>query len=299
MRAAITYRRDHTKMNVFETEVFNVAQSLSVDSTSLYHGTQSSLLQRFEKSSAPDAESPSSAIIIELSPILRCDFNADTFADFAHKLYIHVMNLAEGYDRVDVICDRYFDDSLKEQIRNERGQGPALIFGKQGKFPSDFTNSFLKNKNNKQRLNLFLSDRFSEHRQGDIKLTITKGTGILMNDDTLSYDPLINYNTAEKADQKLVRHMQFVKSGIKKVVLRTIDTDVVVFLLAYRYFSGNFECTVYAMLATGKSVNSYNINDLSIHLGEKKCQALPFFIVASSMKKSPFAITKWVKDGCY
>ena len=68
------------------------------------------------------------------------------------------------------------------------------------------------------------------------------------------------------------------KSGIKKVVVRTIDTDVVVFLLAYRYFTGNFECNVYAMLATGKSVNFYNINDLSIHLGEKKgCDSVSSF----------------------
>ena len=104
------------------------------------------------------------------------------------------MNLAEEYNRVDVICDRFFDDSLKKQIRNEMGQGPALTFEEQDKFPSDFTNYSLKNNNNKERLNLFLADRFSEHRQGDIKFTITKGTGILTNDDTLYYDPLINYN---------------------------------------------------------------------------------------------------------
>ena len=52
-------------------------------------------------------------MIIELSPILRSDFSADTFADFAHKVYICVRNIADGYDRVDIICDRYFDDSLK------------------------------------------------------------------------------------------------------------------------------------------------------------------------------------------
>ena len=277
LRAAITYRRDQAKL-LFQTEVFNVAQSLSVNTTSLYHGTKSSLLQRFKKSAAPYMEKSTSAIIIELSPILRIDFSADTFADFAYKLYVHVMNIAEGYHRVDIICDRYFDESLKNQTRDDRGQGPTLSFEENDKFPSDFKNSFLKNNNNKERLNLFLADKFSEHHhQADIKFTITKGTGILTNDATLSSDPLINYNTAEEADQKLVRHvLQCLKTGVKNIVVRTIDTDVIVLLLAYRYFAGNFDLNVYAMLAS-KDISFYNINELSVQFGEKKCQALPFF----------------------
>ena len=39
LRAAITYRSDHAKL-LFKSEIFNVAQSLSVDSTNLYHGAK-------------------------------------------------------------------------------------------------------------------------------------------------------------------------------------------------------------------------------------------------------------------
>ena len=63
----------------------------------------------------------------------------------------------------------------------------------------------------------------------------------------------------------------------KKIVITTVDTDVVISLLVYRRFAGNFDCNVPTMLETGKSISFYDINDLAIHLGEHKCQALPFF----------------------
>ena len=66
LRATI-YRR--AKM-LFKTEIFNTAQSLSIDSTNLYHGSKLNILEWLEKSPASSVPSPSSAIIIELSPIL-------------------------------------------------------------------------------------------------------------------------------------------------------------------------------------------------------------------------------------
>ena len=170
---------------LFKTEIFNTAQSISIDSTNLYHGSKSNILQRLEKSPAPGVPSPSSAIIIELSPILRCDFSANTIDDFAQTIYIHIMNIADGYDRVDIVCDHYFDNSLKSQTRIERGQGSVLIFDEHTKFLSDFKDNFLKNNNNKVWLNHFLADKFSEIHHGVMKLTVTKGSDILTNDETL------------------------------------------------------------------------------------------------------------------
>ena len=129
---------------LFRTEIYNVAQSLSTDSTTLYHGTKSNVIQRLEKSSAPTASSLSTSIIIELSPILRNDFSADTFT--------HLMHISDGYDPVDITCDRYFDNSLKNQTRNERGQGHIFMFDEHTKFPSDFKDKFLKINDNKERL---------------------------------------------------------------------------------------------------------------------------------------------------
>ena len=94
---------------LFETKIFNTSQCLSTDSNTLYHGTKSDILRRFDVISLPVPESvESSVLIVELSPILRHDFKPDTFLHFAHMVYDYIIKVDQDYDRIDVICDRYF-----------------------------------------------------------------------------------------------------------------------------------------------------------------------------------------------
>ena len=64
-----------------------------------------------------------------------------------------------------------------------------------------------------------------------------------------SVRPIIADDGAEQGysvDLNLVRHMlQCVKSSIDKVVVRTVDTDVIMLLLAYRHVVGNFSSNVF------------------------------------------------------
>ena len=91
-------------------------------------------------------------------------------------------------------------------------------------------------------------------------------------------DDFLTLNKAEEADQKIVRHMiQCFKSWIHHVVIRTVDTGVIVSLSAYRHHAQNFDSKVYALLvAGGKSVH-YETTEIALKLGEKVCQGLPFF----------------------
>ena len=83
---------------------------------------------------------------------------------------------------------------------------------------------------------------------------------------------------AEEADQKLDRHMiQCVSGGIKQVVIRTVDTDVLVLLIANRHYAGHFESNVYAYFGIGTNKCYYDINAIALQLGENTCQAMPFF----------------------
>ena len=266
LRAAITYRRDHVQM-LFKTEIFGTSQCLSVNNKTLYHGTKSNILRRFEKADCPEV-SPSSAIIIELSAILRCDFYAKTFVDFAYKIYNYIIDLWQEYDRIDVVCDRYFENSWKTQTGSDRGCGPVVMFDDESQFPSDFKDSFLKNNSNEEWINHFFANKL-QIRLGDKSLTITEGNGIKTNNNALSSDPLISVCFAEEADKKLVRHMiQCVRSGVKKVVVRTVDTDVLMLLLGYLHFAANFDSNVYAWFGVGKGTCFYSINVISIQLGE-------------------------------
>ena len=277
LRAAIQCRRDHAKM-LFKTEIFGASQCLSINSTTMYHGTKSSILQKIPECNTPEHHSAPSAIIIDLSAILRRAFNASTFLEFATQVYAHLFSLAEAYDRVDVIFDRYFKNSLKKQTRTTRGNAPTISFDDNTKFPGDFRDNFLKNSSNKEKLSAYLAKKLMEFHTGEKTLVVTTDDHIDTNNSILASETIINSNTAEEADQKLVRHMiQCVQSDMAKVVIRTVDSDVVIQLLAYRHRAGNFHSKVFVCFVAGKNTTFYNINDVSTTLGQKFCEALPFF----------------------
>ena len=276
LRGAIVYRRRHAQL-LFSGEIFGTAQSLAINETTPYQGTKSTLLNRFGTCEIPTIGS-SSAIVIELSPLLRNSLNVSTFGNFGEKLLGVVLRLAFGYDRIDIICDRYFEDSLKNQTRDGRGSGEMIEFDRNTKFPSDFKENFLKNSKNKDRLNVFLAEEFIQHYSGDKTLVITKNDSVLSNDETLCINMMLTPNTAEEADQKLVRHaLQCVRSGFNDVVIRTVDTDVLLLLIAYRHWETNTDSKVFGWMAASKDVDYYDINHISSILGEERCKAIPFF----------------------
>ena len=91
-------------------------------------------------------------------------------------------------------------------------------------------------------------------------------------------DDFLTPNKAEEADQKIVRNMiQCFKSGIHHVVLRTVDTDLIVSLLAYRHHAQNIDSTVLALLRAGGKSVYYDATEITLKLGEKVFQGLPFF----------------------
>ena len=138
----------------------------------------------------------------------------------------------------------------------------------------DFKESFLKNSQNKENLNNFLALKLLEFYQGYNSLTITKGDTIETNDESLLADSSINVCLGEEADQRLVRQViQCVTKGIKNVVIRTFNTDVLLLLIAYRY-AESFDSNIYTYVGAGKCKYSY---DILLKLGEHVCPALHFF----------------------
>ena len=275
LRSAIQYRREHAK-RLFSSEIYNYAQSLSDDGSDLYHGTKSNILQRFDKT---PAKQPMAALIVELSPMFRKVDHSRSFEMSSKKLYGEIGKLSSGYSRVDVICDRYFNDSLKTLTRIGRGQGPNIVFTDSTPLPGKFNETFLKNNNNKERLNIYLAEKFHNmFQEADKVFVMTKGETIISNSDHFLNDHFISYNTAEEADQKLIRHtIQSIKSGMEEVTVATVDTDVIISLIAYRPLAEHFECKVFASLSSPSGITNFDINKISQNLGPRKCRALPFF----------------------
>ena len=80
--------------------------------------------------------------------------------NFADKIYAYIIDIATGYDRVDIVCDRYFENSLKSLTRHDRGFGLLINFDGKSEFPTDFKDNFTKYPKNTENLNHFLAKNF-------------------------------------------------------------------------------------------------------------------------------------------
>ena len=166
MRSACEYRPEKAK-EVFQHEIFGVAQSLSISSQSMYHGSKSDVCKRlvaFRKQRVPPTESKS-VIIIEMSPVIRAKcasiVDAYSFSDLSVLLYHHIMFLGMEYDRIDLIYDRYFETSLKNDTRKGRGgNGTRFHFTDDTPLPNNMADNFLKNSQNKDDLGRYLAEKF-------------------------------------------------------------------------------------------------------------------------------------------
>ena len=99
--------------------------------------------------------------------------------------------MAEGNNRIDVICDRYFETSHKNLTRKDRGCGATLNFEEHTDF-RDFKDDFMKNPNNKEKLYCFHAEKLFQLHNGDTTLVVTKGDGILTNNSVLESDLFIS-----------------------------------------------------------------------------------------------------------
>ena len=110
---------------LFAEELYGVPHCFATDVDVMYHGTKSSIKDRLKSCSPPAhlTESAWTAIVLEASPLIRKLSNVpvESFHEFSAVLYQHISKFATGFDRVDLIFDRYFKDSLKRQTRIDRG----------------------------------------------------------------------------------------------------------------------------------------------------------------------------------
>ena len=122
-------QRPKLAQTVFEHEILNFQQSLATNSVKMYHGTKSDLTKRFSAFCNPQLpfKECKSAIVIEMSPLIRANFsnvtNVACFLDLATLLYFYMQKISANFGRIDLVFDRYFQKSLKSETRTGRGSG--------------------------------------------------------------------------------------------------------------------------------------------------------------------------------
>ena len=157
------------------------------------------------------------------------------------------------------------------QISNQGRKGSWLTsaFEYNDPLPDDF-NSFLKNDDNKTDLNKLISQfairPTSWTWEGEVY--VIYGKGVRSRSDGNVDIMLWIDGLHEETDNRIVIHIaDMIRNDITKIKLRTVDTDVIVVMLA---FMRQFLCT-------GDHRRLLNINDSYDELGDYICLGLLFF----------------------
>ena len=199
---------------LFKEELYGIPHCFSADSTDeMYHVSKRLIQERLPSCQQPIiSEAYRNAIIVEASPILRklLNVSADNFYEFAVVFYNYVIRLAGGFDRLDVVFNHYFKNSLKAQTRKGRGSSGTRVLQipDDVPFPRNFLTSFFGNTDNKHDLGLYLASKIvSIHNDVDnthLLLCATHGNSVI------SFPPTVNdtvfqiSSTAKDADQNII-----------------------------------------------------------------------------------------------
>ena len=155
--------------------------------------------------------------------------------------------------------------------------------GDSTEIPFKMAESFLRNSENKNRLNEYLAEKLLELHQSDQMLVVTyKNTSLTSEPSCLELDQHLPVRPceAEEADQRLVRHtLNLVLNGYESILVRTIDTDVLVLLISHIGQIELGDVNIYAYLIN--SDKYYDIRGIIHKLEAGICRALPFFYAFS------------------
>ena len=204
----------------------------------MYHGTKSSIQERFQTCELPDYNQNNLALIIEASPLLRnlSSISVETFNDVAVVFYQHVNRLAEDFQRLDIVFNHHFSNCFKSQTQMGRGGGGTHVFHINDgiPIPYNFLNSFLSNSANKNNIGLYLAKKLA-YIHNECGNTLLK-LSVTYEDRTISIPTLIDTSvvdsTAEEGNQQLVRDtLHCITEKYSVIKVQSTDTQFLVLLL--------------------------------------------------------------------
>jgi len=229
--------RDGDLNEFFRNENQRCPPSLSQDGK-LCHGKKSDLLDCLTSSVECITDAPESdAIILDgavlvnmLKPIAWMTFN-----DYAAKVFLpYIEKQLERTDRVDIVWDQYFEDSLKSETRKRHRQGIRCRVEACSNLRGNWQ-QFLRLDANKQELFTFLARHAvrMQHLPDGKQIVTTLGDDVLCSSPDDGITAALSPCTHEEADTRTLLHTaNAVRQGCQKIVLQTVDTDVVVLSVA-------------------------------------------------------------------
>lgn len=269
--------RDGDLENFFQHENHAYPPALS-QLGKLRLGTKADLTDCLEKLCTSEGEAPTVDVIIldgaAVVNMLR-PVGAKTFQDYATLVFLpYIKAQLSKVTRVDIIWDVYRQDSLKCTTREKRGKGVRRRVTAANSIPGNWQ-EFLRIDDNKTELFDFLAHQVVENLSTEKEVFSTCGEKVLcsrVHQDVSSLSPCNH----EEADTRMFLHvMDAAEKGYRRLMLRTVDTDVVVLAVSTVVLLENTQ--LWIAFGTGKHLRYIPAHQIATSLGAEKARALPMF----------------------
>ena len=176
-------------------------------------------------------------------------------------------------NRLDLVFDRYFKDSLKSCTRSNRGAGVRRLVKGNGSMPGNWS-TFLRCDENKKELFPFIVKALIERLHTHGVFVGTLDDGAVANQD-VDLDSLTSCNI-EEADERMFVHVQHAAELHPRILVKTVDSDVVVIAIgAFKRIQCILE--LWLEFGVGKHLKYIPIHEIVNSLGPQTSTAFLFF----------------------
>jgi len=225
----------------------------------------------------PQQQPPVDCVLLDGAVIVQMlrPATAVTFLEYGTKVFCsHVLSYLFQANRVDVVFDVYTADSLKRDTRIKRGNGVRRKVVADCNVPRNWQ-EFLRIDDNKTEPFKFFAGVITEKAceiTGKTVIVTVEGDVV---GDTANAEPLMPC-THEEADTRLLLHAHHAtQQGLKNILIRTVDTDVIVIAIASMH---RLEVnTLWIGFGIGKHFRYIPVHEIANSLGPDKSRALTVF----------------------
>ena len=237
---------------------------------------KSAFLKCLEEIEAPKMDRPDVDCCIIDGPAfvhMHPPRSAKTYGQYCEEeIPSSLTKLTSQVSRVDIVFDICKETTLKSQTRENRGKGIRVSVRQDTPVVKNFK-EFLRDDENKRELFFMIGDSVSSFRS-ECLIVSTQEDSVKSNQsiDTLGLEKCNH----EEADTRMFIHVNHASmTGKKRVMLITVDTDVVTIAL-FAFHSLNLS-ELWIEFGTGKNRRWLPIHIYAAHLGEQTCRAIPFW----------------------
>jgi len=275
-------KREGNLTEFFRHENQPYPPSLADADGGMRHGNKADMLSVLSKLSPeqnPDTPAPQvSSVVYDGAAVIhmldRNKAKPKTFGGYKDCVFIPYISTQHlSIERIDIVWDTYREDSLKASCREQRGTGSRRRVLDSVALPQNWQ-QFLRVNENKTELFNFLATAISQLSQSRLVVS-TNGTEVVSNFSQFDSTSLSPCNQ-EEADTRIFLHVaDQIRCGHKEVMIRTVDTDVVVIAVGLFYQLGANK--LWISFGTGQNHRYISIHDLAHALGPDNSQSLLFF----------------------